>query len=112
MLSDEEKKAIDDLKEISHYCSLKAIDIEEKYSDLWAKYVVFIQKVFNLIEKLSKEIEELKQEKEYLNCIIESDKDNYINKNEIKATIEDILNSENGEAIEKLIEWQSLLEKE
>lgn len=30
----------------------------------------------------------------------------------IKAKIEDILNSENGEAIEKLIEWQSLLEKE
>lgn len=30
----------------------------------------------------------------------------------IKAKIEDILNSENSEAIEKLIEWQSLLEKE
>lgn len=36
----------------------------------------------------------------------------YISKDEIKAKIEDILNSENSEAIEKLIEWQSLLEKE
>lgn len=33
-------------------------------------------------------------------------------KDKIKAKIEEILNSENSEAIEKLIEWQSLLEKE
>ena len=42
------------------------------------------------LEKQSKEIEELKQEKEYLNCIIESDKDNYINKDKIKAEIEEL----------------------
>lgn len=36
----------------------------------------------------------------------------YISKDKIKAKIEDILNSENSEAIEKLIEWQSLLEEE
>ena len=61
-MTDEEKKAMEDLKEISHYCSLRAIDIEDKYSDTWAEYVVSIQKVFNLIEKQSKEIEELKEE--------------------------------------------------
>ena len=38
--------------------------------------------------------------------------DNNISKDKIKAKIEDILNSENSEAIKKLIEWQSLLEKE
>ena len=36
----------------------------------------------------------------------------FIAVDKIKAKIEDILNSENSEAIEKLIEWQSLLEKE
>ena len=62
----------------------------------------------NLIEKQSKEIEELKQEKEYLNCIIESDKDNYINKDKIKAKIEEV---KDGTFDAKIV-LQSLLEKE
>ena len=36
----------------------------------------------------------------------------YVDLKYLQDKIEDILNSENSEAIEKLIEWQSLLEKE
>ena len=36
----------------------------------------------------------------------------YVDLKYLKDKIEDILNSENGEAIEKIIEWHSLLEKE
>lgn len=35
----------------------------------------------------------------------------YVDLKYLQDKIEDILNSENGEAIEKLIEWQKLLEK-
>ena len=60
-MTEKEKKAIKDLKEISHYCSLRAIDIDNKYSDLWARYVVSIQIVKNLIETLIAENKELKE---------------------------------------------------
>jgi len=67
-------------------------------------------------KKQSKEIEELKQEKEYLNCIIESDKDNYINKDKIKAKIEELekQDRENRMSHNYLVipVLQSLLEKE
>lgn len=36
----------------------------------------------------------------------------YVDLKYLQDKVEDILNSENGEAIEKLIEWHSLLEKE
>ena len=36
----------------------------------------------------------------------------YVDLKYLQDKIEDILNSENSEAIEKLIEWQSLLDKE
>lgn len=36
----------------------------------------------------------------------------YVDLKYLQDKIEDILNSENSEAIEKLIEWKSLLEKE
>lgn len=36
----------------------------------------------------------------------------YVDLKYLQDKIEDILNSENSEAIEKLIEWQSLLRKE
>lgn len=58
----------------------------------------YVDKHFVPIERyyqLEKEIEELKQEKEYLNCIIESDNDNYINKDKIKAKIKELENMYN-----------------
>ena len=54
-------------------------------------------------KRQQKEIEELKQEKEYLNCIIESDKDNYINKDKIKAKIEELKERPNKMVIDKEI---------
>lgn len=82
MLSDEEKILTKKLR----YCE------QEYEQDGYLSVGKFeaIEKAVNLIEKQSKEIEELKQEKEYLNCIIESDKDNYINKDKIKAKIEEV----------------------
>ena len=74
MLSDEEREALEILKAVGIKC--KGICIDDV--------------IINLIEKQQKEIEELQQEKEYLNCIIESDKDNYINKDKIKAKIEEL----------------------
>lgn len=76
---------------------------EEKEAIEWLKRLVKLNKrdnlddtfaeiLLNLIEKQSKEIEEIKQEKEYLNCIIESDEDNYINKDKIKEKIEECEN--------------------
>lgn len=73
-MSVDEEKAIEDLEEISHYCSLRAIDINEKYSDLWARYVVSTQKVLNLIKKQQEEIE--KKDKiinEMANTFLEND---------------------------------------
>lgn len=64
------------------------------------------------IEKQSKKIELLKEENEKYKNPPFFDEDKYTENDKIKAKIEDILNSENSEAIEKLIEWQSLLEKE
>lgn len=101
-MTDEENKLIEEIIERSkeHYID----DVE--YS---------VKLLISLIEKQSKEIEELKEKNEQLEflysdcckCLL-----NTVNKDKIKAKVEDILNSENGEAIEKLIEWQSLLEKE
>lgn len=51
-----------------------------------------IMKIDNLMQE-NKELiikfNDLKQENEYLNCIIQSDKDNYINKNLIKQKIKE-----------------------
>lgn len=82
--------------------------IETQYKDNELKV---LQKI---IEKQQKEIEELKYKVREHICIEahEQVKQCYISKDKIKAKIEDILNSENSEAIQKLIEWQSLLEME
>ena len=72
MLS-EEKKAIEYLTKYIHW---------ETYGERSLETDIKI--VLNLLDKKRKEIEELKQEKEYLNCIIESDEDNYINKDKIR----------------------------
>lgn len=100
-MSDEEKKAIEMLRNYDNEDNLHKIHQS-------------INVVLNLIEKQQKEIEELKEEREYLNCIIESDKDNYINKDKIKAKIEFIKSlKEKFYYEENVISiLQSLLEKE
>ena len=97
----EEKNSIEDLKEVIELYNDKCLITTE--DDIKS-----IKILLNLIEKQYKEIEELKQEKEYLNCIIESDKDNYINKDKIKAKIEEV---KDGTFDAKIV-LQSLLEKE
>ena len=77
-MSDEEKEALEILK------SFEPDDLVE-----CAIYLQALEKITNLIERQQKEIEELKQEKEYLNCIVESDEDNYINKDKVNAKIEE-----------------------
>ena len=75
MMSEEENIAIETLKEVA------SDDFDTLGDDISPKMA---QNVLNVINKQQKEIEELKQEKEYLNCIIESDEDNYINKDKIR----------------------------
>lgn len=91
----EEKKAIEDLKELKIGIGILNSFIDKKYRD--EIDIKAIDIVLNLIEKLQKELEQekeknniLEQEKEYLNCIIESDKNNYINKDKIRAKIEEL----------------------
>ena len=43
-----------------------------------------------IIDKQQKEIEALKQENEYLNCVCESDADNFINKDKIREKIKEL----------------------
>ena len=59
-MNEKEKKAIEDLKELSHYCSIRMLDLEDKNSDIWARFVVDMQIIKNLIEKQQKEIKRLK----------------------------------------------------
>ena len=61
-MNEKEKKAIEDLKELSHYCSIRMLDIEDKNSDTWANFVVDIQVIKNLIEKQDKIINEMANE--------------------------------------------------
>lgn len=62
-----------------------------------------------LLDLYNKEKEKVKRYKNELD--LDFVDENFVSKDKIKAKIEDILNSENSEAIEKLIEWHSLLEK-
>lgn len=94
MLSDEEKAVLKTAK--------------ENYGLTSAEQKILV----NLIEKQSKEIEELKEDSCCMTNCVRRDKEKLFLEDKIKAKIEDILNSENSEAIQKLIEWQSLLEKE
>lgn len=92
MLSDEEKEkleqefqyALDNIVSKIKGETATAIVVSEQ------SMILLFKRLMLKIEKQSKEIEELKQEKEYLNYIIESDKDNYINKDKIKAKIEEV----------------------
>ena len=118
MLSDEEKEALRNFKSEYETCDHYSSDLIIELDDA--------EIILNLIEKQSKEIEGLKKEnleirdwKYVIDSPIDLDKlkeldlikikgKEYVSKDKIKAKIEDILNSENSEAIEKLIEWQSL----
>ena len=120
MLSDEEKEkleqefqyALDNIVSKIKGETATAIVVSEQ------SMILLFKKLMFKIEKQSKEIEELKQEKEYLNCIIESDNDNYINKDKIKAEIEEQKNMRvDGEVFTTSVKYvikilQSLLEKE
>ena len=99
ILEEKEKKAIKDLKEISHYCSLRAIDIDDKYSDLWARYIVSIQIVKNLIETLISENKELKEKIKEIN-----EEYNAEQKHEMENTIPKSKVEEKIKELEKQIE--------
>ena len=117
MSSDEEKKAIKGLFPLAHINTY--LDLEKENVVKISRVIIKQWKdetkiVLNLIEKQSKEIEELKNKNKGYDTAYNLGKAYSSKKwkDKIKAKIEDILNSENSEAIEKLIEWQSLLEKE
>ncbi len=85
-MSDDEKKLLKIFKE-----QIKKEENEYFQVNTYTQLLYDSHKtVLRIIEKQQKEIEALKQEKEYLNCIVESDKDNYINKDKIKAKIEEL----------------------
>ena len=113
MLSDEEKKA---LKEVKHFNQLTRYWQEEEYEE--KEIAGYIATVLNLIEKQSKEIEELKNTETYKLAII--DKYKYISKDKIKAKMEELekldfgtdLVSQFTANLTTITILQSLLEKE
>lgn len=76
--SEEEKKAIKRCRELIKDAHKEWIGISNQNA---------IETVLNLLEKQQKEIEALKQENEYLNCVCESDAENYIPKEAIREKI-------------------------
>lgn len=98
MLSDEEKKAIDELKEEIN----KPVEVQGNKFNTFILYNIESAKtILNLIEKQSKEIEELKEVKWYYEI-------SRVPKDKIKAKIEEV---SNGTYDAKIV-LQSLLEKE
>lgn len=79
--TEEEKKAIKECESLIK---------KEYYGDIYFYERRSIQTVLNLIEKQQKEIETLKQENEYLNCVCESDAENYVPKEVIREKIDDL----------------------
>lgn len=63
------------------------------------------------IVRLDNQLKAKNQEIEYLNCIIESDKDNYINKGRIKEKIKELEDIKSAESIEGTLEGIKLLEE-
>ena len=81
-MTDEEKKAIEDLKEVVELYNDKClITTEDDFKS--------IEILLNLIEKQSKEIEELKKYEEGYKLLSYS-LDNYTSKDKIKAEIEEL----------------------
>lgn len=93
MLSDEEKKAI---KEVKHFNELTRYWQEEEYEE--KEIAEYITTILNLIEKQSKEIEELKKPKYIINCKtneITKLTNDFVSKDKIKAKIEELENEKN-----------------
>ena len=90
-MNDEQYKKVIELaqKDIKEELD-RQINVRMINEDYIEKNYINKDKIREKIETQQKEIEELKQEKEYLNCIIESDKHNYINKDKIREKIEDL----------------------
>lgn len=105
---EKQSKEIEELKngQIDFWISDK--EIEER---IRKKFPVTITKE-ELKEKNRQEKMRIVQLENEITARIEDVNKYFTPNDKIKAKIEDILNSENSEAIEKLIEWQSLLEKE
>lgn len=106
-MSDEEKKAIVELKEEIN----KPLEVQEDKFDTFILYNIESAKiVINLIEKQSKEIEEYKKQLD-----LDYVKNNYTSNDKIKAILEEYKYTTIGDS-EKIIEFykkmQSLLEKE
>ena len=139
MLSDEEKKAIESVKDMFEDVTIK--DIDEQSITIYGVAMLDVIKVLTIVEKQSKEIEELnlKNEKLYednltlaqeIKEFIEGTNDvkyystsfikkYYISKDKIKAKIEElekeiITGTKKTDIIRRAIiyELQSLLEKE
>ena len=117
MLSDEEKQAINNLK-------LNVTNVGFSVYDGATSLFKMrdIQIVLNLIDKKSKEIEELKEENEKYKNPPFFDEDNYVEKDKIKAKIEEYKHKDfikmqvvwkhDKEALKIAEVLQSLLEKE
>lgn len=105
MLSDEERKAIEDLKDMIE----KSRDLmeEEFYKLATIHNIQAVATVLNLIEKQSKEIEELKEVKWYYEI-------SRVPKDKIKAKIEELDYNDIGNFERRCKQevLQSLLEKE
>ena len=110
MLSDEEKRAIETIKDFKNLKwyehafdnGTEVLDEEQKQD---------IEIILNLIEKQSKEIEELEKENWIMRCV---DKQ-YISKDKIKAKIEDLKENSNGDNFNLtnvIMLFKSLLKKE
>ena len=88
MLSEEEKKAIDELKEEIN----KPVEVPEDRFDTFILYNIESAKiVLNLIKKQSKEIEELKKPKYVINCKtneITKLTNDFVSKDKIKEILE------------------------
>ena len=91
-MNEEEKKVIEKIKEIIEcfYCFPNPTSIELKDCDCST-----LEIVLNLIEKLQKENEELKKYKEYYSSAKQLVDNNYIHKQKVKDTIEEILKEYN-----------------
>ena len=87
MLSDEEKKAVDELKkEINNPVEVPT----DKFNTFILYNIESARTILNLIEKQSKEIEELKLRNEALGDITIYNQKNSVSKDKIKAKIEEL----------------------
>lgn len=121
MLSDEEKKAFESVKDMFSDVTIK--DIDEQSITIYGIAMLDVIKVLTIVEKQSKEIEELKEINEEMGKALDEWNNGertsifHIHKDKIKATIEELekLQKEfpnNDEIRIKIIAYKELLEKE